>query len=292
MAVDTLVKLVVEPLTYSFMQRGLVASVLVGIVCAVIGTFVVLRGLSFIGDALAHAVLPGIAVSFLAGQNIFIGAFIAGTLTALGIGVVQRYARLREDSAIGIMFVGTFALGIALLSRIRSFSVDLSHILFGNVLAVSTEEVWMVAAFGLLVLAVIAFLYKELVLVSFDPVMAATMRLPVTWLNNILLVLLSLTIVLSLRTVGNVLVVAMLIAPAATAYQLTDHLPRMMGLAALFGAVSAILGLYASYWWDVASGASIVLVSVILFFAVLFLTRRTAALTAARATSESVGQSF
>lgn len=271
---DILVKLVWEPLTFEFMQRGMLASILVGVVCAIIGSYVVLRGLAFIGDALAHAVLPGVAVAFLLGQNIFIGAFIAGVLTALGIGVVQRHSRLREDTAVGIMFVGTFALGIALLSRVRSYSVDLAHILFGNVLAISTTDVWLIAGFGLLVVGMIALLYKEFLLLSFDPIMAATTRLPVTRLNNILLVLLSLTIVISLRAVGNVLVVAMLIAPAATAYQLTDYLPKMMGLAALFSVLAAILGLYASYWWDVASGASIVLASVLIFIVTLLVTRR------------------
>jgi manganese/iron transport system permease protein len=271
--VDTLVRLLVEPLSFEFMQRGMVAAVMVGVVCAVIGAFVVLRGLAFMGDALAHAVLPGVAVAFLLGQSIFIGAFVAGIATALGIGLVQRESRLREDTAVGIMFVGAFALGIALLSRIKSYSVDLAHILFGNVLAVSPQDLWLIAGFGGIVLGVLLFLYKEFLVLSFDPIMAATTRLPVTWLNNLLLILLSLTIVISLRAVGNVLVVAMLIAPAAAAYQLTTHFPRMMALGAVFGAASAVLGLYASYWLDVASGASIVLTSVIIFFLTLLATR-------------------
>ncbi len=270
---DTLVSLFVEPMTYAFMQRGLLASVMVGAVCAVIGTFVVLRGLAFIGDALAHAVLPGVAVAFLMGHNILIGAFLAGIATALGIGFIQRKSRLREDAAVGIMFVGAFALGILLLSRVRSYSVDLAHILFGNVLAVSPADLWLIGGFGLLILGLIVFLYKEFLLLSFDPIMAATARLPVTTLNNLLLIMLSLTIVISLSAVGNVLVVAMLIAPAATAYQWTDYLPRMMALGVVFGVLSAILGLYVSYWFDVASGAAIVLTSVVFFFVTLLLTR-------------------
>jgi manganese/iron transport system permease protein len=218
-------------------------------------------------------VLPGVAVAFIAGQSIFVGAFVAGVLSALGIGLVQRTSRLREDASVGIIFVGAFALGIAILSRIKSYSVDLTHILFGNVLAVSWDDLGLIALFGLFVLGVIAFLYKEFLLLSFDPIMAATTRLPVTWLNNTLLILLSLTIVMSLRTVGNVLVVALLIAPAAAAYQLTHYLPRMMALGVVFGVLSAVLGLYASYWFDVASGAAIVLTSVVIFFITLAATR-------------------
>lgn len=274
MVVDTLVNFLVEPLQFAFMQRGLLAALMVGVVSSIIGVFVVLRGLGFIGDALAHAVLPGVAVAFLVGANVFIGAFVAGVVTALGIGFVQREARLREDTAVGIVFVGAFALGVLLISTARSYTVDLAHILFGNILAVSTVDLWLIGGFGLFILAVIGYLYKELVLISFDPIMAATVRLPVARLNNLLLVLLSLTIVISLRAVGNVLSIAMVITPAATAFLLTNHLPRMMALSALFGALSAVIGLYASYWLDASSGAAIVLTSVIFFFIALFATRR------------------
>lgn len=270
---DALIDFCMEPLSYAFMQRGLLAAILIGIVAAVIGAFVVLRGMSFIGDAMAHAVLPGVAIAFLVGQNVLLGAFLAGTATAVGIGFVKRSSHLREDSAIGIMFVGAFALGIALLSRTRSYTVDLNHILFGNVLAVSPQDLWIIAAFGAAVLIVLALLYKELLVMSFDPIMAATARLPVTLLNDILLILLSVTIVISMRAVGNILVVAMLIAPAATAYLLTDHLPRMMALGAAFGVAAAVIGLYISYWFDVASGAAIVLAAVAIFFVTLLATR-------------------
>lgn len=273
MDVDTLVSWFVEPLQFAFMQRGLLAALMVGIVSSIIGTFVVLRGLGFIGDALAHAVLPGVAIAFLTGTSVFVGAFVAGIITALSIGFVQRQGRLREDTAVGIVFVGAFALGVLLISSTRSYSVDLAHILFGNILAVSPADLWLIGGFGLAILAVIGYLYKEFVLISFDPVMAATVRLPVARLNNLLLVLLSLTIVISLRAVGNVLSIAMVITPAATAYLLTNHLPRMMALAALFGALAAVIGLYLSYWMDVASGAAIVLTSVIFFFIALSLTR-------------------
>ncbi len=274
MAVDILVNPLVEPLTYPFMQRGLLAAIIVGVVCAVIGSYVVLRGLAFMGDALAHAVLPGIAVAFLVGRNILVGAFLAAIITALGIGLVQRQGRLREDSAVGIMFVGAFALGILLISSMRSYSVDLTHILFGDVLAVSLQDLAMMSALGVSILVIVLLLYKEFLLVSFDPIMAATTGLPVTWLNNGLLILLSLTIVTGLQVVGNILVVAMLIAPAATAYQLTDELWHMMLLSVVFGVVSAIVGLYLSFWLGVASGAAIVLTAVIMFFVVLLLTRK------------------
>ena len=224
--------------------------------------------------ALAHAVLPGIAVAFLVGRNILVGAFLAAIITALGIGLVQRQGRLREDSAVGIMFVGAFALGILLISSMRSYSVDLTHILFGDVLAVSLQDLAMMSALGVSILVIVLLLYKEFLLVSFDPIMAATTGLPVTWLNNGLLILLSLTIVTGLQVVGNILVVAMLIAPAATAYQLTDELWHMMLLSVVFGVVSAIVGLYLSFWLGVASGAAIVLTAVIMFFVVLLLTRK------------------
>ena len=274
MVVDILVNPLVEPLTYPFMQRGLLAAIIVGVVCAVIGSYVVLRGLAFMGDALAHAVLPGIAIAFLVGRNILVGAFLAAVITALGIGLVQRQGRLREDSAVGIMFVGAFALGILLISSMRSYSVDLTHILFGDVLAVSLQDLGMITALGVSILAIVLLLYKEFLLVSFDPIMAATTGLPVTWLNNGLLILLSLTIVTGLQVVGNILVVAMLIAPAATAYQLTDELWHMMLLSVLFGVVAAVVGLYLSFWFGVASGAAIVLTAVVIFFVVLVLTRK------------------
>ncbi|MFN8471400.1 MAG: metal ABC transporter permease [Anaerolineae bacterium] len=271
---DILVNPFIEPLTYPFMQRGLLAAIVVGVVCAVIGSYVVLRGLAFMGDALAHAVLPGIAIAFLVGRNILVGAFLAAIITALGIGLVQRQGRLREDSAVGIMFVGAFALGILLISSMRSYSVDLTHILFGDVLAVSIQDLGMITALGVSILVIVLLLYKEFLLVSFDPIMAATTGLPVTWLNNGLLILLSLTIVTGLQVVGNILVVAMLIAPAATAYQLTDELWHMMLLSVLFGVVAAVVGLYLSFWFGVASGAAIVLTAVVIFFVVLVLTRK------------------
>jgi manganese/iron transport system permease protein len=258
------------PLAYGFMQRGMLAGVVVGVLCAVIGCFVVLRSMAFIGDAMAHAVLPGVAVSYLLKGDLFVGALGAALAVALGIGALSRRGQVREDSAIGILFAAALALGVLLISSIRTYAVDLSHILFGNVLGVSGRDLVLTAAAAAVVLAAVLLLYKELVLVSFDPVLAATLRLPAERLRMTLLVLLALTIVVSLQTVGIGLVSALLITPAATAHLLTRRLPRMMAIAAAIGVASSVIGLYASYYLDVASGAAIVLTATA-FFLLAFL---------------------
>jgi manganese/iron transport system permease protein len=265
-----------EPLRFAFMLRGLLAAVLVGIVCSVVGCFVVLRGMAFFGDALAHAILPGVALGYLAGGGssanrgtLFWWALGAAILAALGIGAITQGGRIKEDSAIGIVFVGMFALGIALISAMRSFAVDLSHFLFGNVLGVSNGDLWRMAIAGGLVLLAVRLFYRELVAVAFDETHATTLRLPVTALNYLLLILISIVVVVSLQTVGIALVLAMLITPASTAILLTRRLPTMMGLAALLGALAGLIGLYLSYYVSVASGAAIVLVSVGIFMLAL-----------------------
>ncbi len=264
-----------EPLGYAFMVRGLIAAVMVGVVCATVGTYMVLRGMAFFGDALAHAILPGVAVGYLlsgGGQGpIFWWGLGTGVLTALGIGAVGKGAQVKEDTAIGIIFSGMFALGIALISTLRSYAVDLAHFLFGNVLGVSTGDLWLTAAFGALVLLTIAIFYKEFLVLSFDPILAATLRLPAGFLRYLLLVLIAVTIVVSLQTVGVALMVAMLVTPAATAYLLTRRMAPMMALAAGIGAVSGVVGLYLSYYVSVASGAAIVLVATAIFLLVFFL---------------------
>jgi manganese/iron transport system permease protein len=264
-AIDTdMLELFLEPLQYAFMLRGLAAAVMVGVVCAVVGTFVVLRGMAFFGDALAHAILPGVAVAYLLGGTggpLFWGAMGASVLTAVGIGAVTQDQRLREDTAIGVVFSGAFALGIALISSLQSYSVDLAHILFGNILAVTAGDLWRVGIFGLLVLAVVAAVYKEFVVVSFDPVHAATMRLPIEGLRYLLLVLVAVTVVVSLQTVGAGLLTAMLITPAATGYLLARRLSSMLIISVAVGVLSGIAGLYLSYFVAIASGAAIVLVA-------------------------------
>jgi len=270
---STLTNFFLQPLSYEFMQRGMMAAVLVGIVCAVVGTYVVLRGMAFFGDALAHTILPGIALGYLvnggAREPLFWWALGTAIAAALAIGAITRNVQIREDTAIGIIFAGMFALGIALISTVRSYAVDLSHFLFGDVLSVSTHSLWLILFFSVLVLAVIFAFYKEFLTLSFDPILAATLRLPVGMLNNLLLVLIAVTVAVSLQTVGVALMVAMLVTPAATAYLLTHRLSTMMLLAAIFASLSGIIGLYLSFYLSIASGAAIVLTATF-FFIVTF----------------------
>ncbi|MCI0475038.1 MAG: metal ABC transporter permease, partial [Anaerolineales bacterium] len=260
--------LILTPLTYEFMQRGLLASLMVGVICAIVGCYVVLRSMAFMGDALAHAILPGVAIAYLLKGDLLIGALVAAILVALGIGLLSRQGTIKEDTAIGILFAGALALGVALISTIKTYAVDLTHILFGNVLGVSVSDLWLTAILGVIVLATIVLLYKEFLVISFDPVLAATMRLPAELLRNVMLILLALTIVVSLQTVGVGLVAAMLVTPGATAYLLTRRLPTMMLIAALIGAFSSVAGLYASFYINVASGAVVVLIATAIFLLV------------------------
>ena len=253
------------PLAYGFMQRGLLAAVMVGVLCAVIGCYVVLRSMAFLGDALAHAILPGVAVAYLFHGNLTIGALIAAVLVALGIGYFSKQGAVKEDTAIGILFTAALALGVALISLIRTYAVDLSHILFGNVLGVSAGDLLLTAGLGIAILVTVLVFYRPFLIISFDPVMAATLRMKVGLLRNLLLVLLALTIVVSIQTVGVGLAAAMLVTPGATAYLLTRRLPVMMAIAAGIGAVSSAIGLYVSYYANVASGAAIVLTTTFFF---------------------------
>jgi ABC-type Mn2+/Zn2+ transport system permease subunit len=247
------------------MQRGMIASVIVGVLCAVIGCYVVLRGMAFLGDAMAHAILPGVALAYLFKGDLLIGALAAAILVALAIGFFSRQGTIKEDTAIGILFAAMLSLGVALISTIKTYALDLTHILFGNVLGVSINDLILTGALALIVLVTIIALFKEFLVISFDPVLAATLRLPAELLRNVLLILLALTIVISLQTVGVGLVAAMLVTPAATAYLLTRRLAMMMVIAASIGAFSSIAGLYASFYSNVASGAAVVLIATIIF---------------------------
>ena len=264
-----------DPLGRAFFLRALVAAILVGTVCAVVGTYVVLKGLAFIGDAVSHAAFPGVVASFLLGTPYFLGAAIAAVGTALSIGFVSRRTQLRLDTTVGVVFAGTFALGIFMYSTIHGFVMDLMGLLFGNVLLISFDDLLGLVALGLLVLAVIAVLWKELLYATFDPLGAAASGLPVELLEYVYLAVVALTIVVSLKAVGIILVVAMLVTPAATAQLLTVRFGRMMALAILVGIVSAVVGLYVSLWADAASGATIVLVETALFVAAMTLGPRT-----------------
>jgi manganese/iron transport system permease protein len=250
------------------MVRGLLASVMVGILCAVMGTYVVLRGMAFLGDAMAHAILPGVAIAFLLHGSLLVGAIIAAVIIALSIGLFSKGGVVKEDTAIGILFAAALSLGVALISSIQTYAVDLSHILFGNVLGVSQSDLWLTAGLGFFVLAVVALLYKQFLVISFDPILAATLRLPAELLRNVMLVLLALTVVVSLQTVGVGLAAAMLVTPAATAYLLTRRLWPMMLVSASIGAFSSLAGLYLSYYLNIVSGSAIVLMATVIFLVV------------------------
>lgn len=258
-----------EPLQYGFMQRAMLEVLIIGALCGLVGSFVVLRGLAFIGDALAHAVFPGVVLSYLAGQSILVGAFGFGTLTALGIGLLARSRRVSEDTAIGVIFAAFFALGVVILSRQGGFRRDLGSLLFGNILGVSMTDVIVTAVIAAAVALIVAALLKEFTLASFDPVMARTLGYPVFALDLLLLLLVAATIVVSLQTVGNILVLALVVTPPATARLLTDRLLRMMGLSMLTAVAAGVAGLYLSYHLGTAAGATIVLTATVLFLLAL-----------------------
>ncbi len=258
------------PLAYGFMQRGMLAAVLVGVLCAVVGCYVVLRSMAFMGDAMSHSILPGVAVAYVLKGNLLIGGLAAAVAVALGIGALSRRGLVKEDSAVGILFAAALSLGVLLISSMHTYALDLAHILFGDVLGVGVRDLLLTAGLFIVVLAAIFLLYKELLVVSFDPVLARTLRLPAERIRIILLVLLALTIVVSLQSVGIGLVSAMLVTPSSTASLLTRRLPGMMAVSALLGALSSLVGLYASYYLGVASGAAIVLAATIFFLLAFF----------------------
>lgn len=253
---------------YDFLQKALLTSSVVGIICGVIGCFIILRGMALMGEAISHAVLPGVAISYMLGINFFFGAVFTGVLTAIGIGFVSQNSRIKHDTSIGIMFTAAFASGIVLVTMLKS-STDLYHILFGNVLAVKPTDMWTTIVLGFFVLLAVFAFYKELLVTSFDPTMAAAYGLPNKMIHYFLMTLLTIVTVASLQTVGIVLVVAMLITPAATAYLLTDRLSVMIYLSSLVGVISAVIGLYFSFTFNMASGATIVLVATGLFMIAL-----------------------
>lgn len=261
-----------EPLQYDFIVRALIASVIVGVVCSILGVYIVLRGMAFLGDAMAHTILPGVVAAFLLGWPLAIGALILGLLTALGIGFLTERTSLKEDTAIGVIFAGFFALGVAMLSARGDYTIDLAHFLFGNLLGVSRADLVVTALLGAAVLLLIFLFYKEFLVISFDPLLAETLRLPTTFLRYLLLVLIALTIVVSLQVVGVSLMLAMLVTPAAAASFMTRRLPSMMVVSALIGVFSGVAGVYASYYLNIASGPAVVLVATLVFAVALALT--------------------
>lgn len=269
-----------QPLEIELIQRAMLASITVGIVSGVVGSLVVVRGMSFFGDALAHAILPGVAFMFqkqqsgdlptnaIGGKPLFWGGLGAGIFSALLIGFLTRNERLRNDTAIGVVFAGMFALGIAMISRIEGYAGDLSHILFGQILGVSQADLNLTVVFSVIVIAIVILFYKEFMIISFDPILAKTLRLPTELFRYLLLILISVSIVVSLQIVGVALMVALLVTPAATASLLTHRLHWMMVVAGCLGAISSVIGFYVSYHLDVATGAAIVLTATVIFLLV------------------------
>jgi ABC-type Mn2+/Zn2+ transport system permease subunit len=264
-----------DPMAYGFMQRGLVAAIVVGIVCAVMGTFVVLKGIAFIGDAVSHASFPGVVIAFIVGLPIYLGGAIAAVGTALAIGFVSRRSRLRLDTAIGVLFAGAFAFGVLLYSTIDGYTGDLLGYLLGNILGIGLGDLIQVAVLGAAVLAIVVVIRKELLYATFDPLGAAASGLPVAGLEYLLLGLLGVTIIVSIQAVGIILVVAMLVTPAATAQLLVVRFDRMTVVAAALATLAAVIGLYGSFYLNVASGPAIVLVETGFFLAALVLGPRT-----------------
>ncbi len=251
----------IEPLQYSFMQRSLTIAILVGLICSVVGSYLMVQRLALLGDAISHSVLPGLAISFLLGANIFVGAFISGVLSTMVIAWISKRSPIKEDAAMGIVFSAFFALGITLITIIQKDNkIDLNHFLFGNILGVTTTDLRDTAIIGAFVLLVVLLLYKELLFYTFDPLGAQAAGLPVHLLNFGLMVLIALTIVASLKAVGVVLVLALLITPGATAYLLVKRLHQMMILGAVIGVVASVSGMYLSYFLNLPSGPAIVLV--------------------------------
>ncbi len=264
-----MIDLITAPLQYPFMNRGFIAAALMGIICAPMGAYLVLRGMAFLGSAVAHSILPGVAVGYLTSggsrKAVFWWALGAAVITAMGIGNISQNSRVKEDTATGIVFAGMFALGIALISSVRDYAADLTHFLFGNILAVSNNDLVVMSVFGVILTVLNIIFYKEFMVLAFDPILAGTLRLPVRMLNNLMFLMLAAVIVVSLQCVGIALMAALLITPAATAYLLTQKLWQMMALGAVIAILSGLSGLYISYYAAISSGAAIVLTATIVF---------------------------
>ncbi|MFV0372892.1 anchored repeat-type ABC transporter permease subunit [Microbacterium sp.] len=258
----------------AFLPKALAVAVMSSLVCGIVGSYVVLRGMAFIGDAVAHAVFPGLAVAFVLQGSLVLGGAIAGVCTAILVAVFAQNRRLKEDSIIGVFFVAAFALGIVIISRAPGYAGSLQQFLFGSITGIPDEDVLVVAVTGLILMTVAFLLHKEFVLVTLDREMARAAGLPVFALDLALYVLVAVAIVISIQTIGNLLVLALLITPAAAARLLTDRLPVMVLLAPLIGAVSALVGLYLSWSLDLPVGGMIVLVATAVFLLAWFFAPR------------------
>jgi manganese transport system permease protein len=261
---DTFLQWLITPLTFEFMQKAIGMSVLVGAVCAVLSCYMTLKGWALMGDAVSHAVLPGVVIAYILGIPLAIGAFVFGLAAVASIGYIQSQTRVKEDTVIGIVFTGFFAFGVVMISKIRS-GVDLNHMLFGNPLGISNGDVIQTCIISAIVLTTILLLRQDFLLFCFDPTHAKTIGLNTTFLHYALLAALSLTAVAGLQTVGIILVVAMLITPGATAYLLTDRFDHMLMIAIASGVFSSVVGTYVSYYLDGATGGCIVVLQTLLF---------------------------
>nr|YP_010337449.1 manganese transport system membrane protein [Pulvinaster venetus]UNJ17034.1 manganese transport system membrane protein [Pulvinaster venetus] len=261
-----MLSLLIEPLQYTFMQRSLIVAILIGLLCSIVGTYLMVQRLALLGDAISHSVMPGLAIAFSLGIPIIIGALSAAILSTIIIAWIKNEYPLKEDTAIGIVFASFFALGITFISIIQKDNkIDLNHFLFGNILGVSTEDVISTSLIFIVVLTIIIALYKELLFFTFDNLGAQVIGLPVSELNASLMILVALTTVASMKAVGVVLVLALLIIPSATAYLLVKQLHEIMTLGGSIGIISSITGMYISYYYNIPSGPAIVLVATSIF---------------------------
>jgi ABC-type Mn2+/Zn2+ transport system permease subunit len=267
-----MVEWIMEPLQYGFFIRGLLTGLIVAAACGTLSGFVVWRGMAFIGDALAHAILPGIVIAVMLGFNILLGALVASLISVLGIGVMTSHRGFKEDTAIGVMFAGAFALGIILMNKVASLQ-DLAHILFGNILGVNVFDMLLILIVGLVVVVLVRLFFKELLVTSFDPTHAIAIGLSPTLIHFGLLILIAGTTVIATQTVGVVMVLALLVTPAATASLLVKDLSKIIFISIGLAILSVILGFYASYYFDLASGAAIVLVLTV-FFTIAFIQQK------------------
>lgn len=260
--------------TYQFLNRALITSIIVGIVCGTVGSLIVLRGLSLMGDAMSHAVLPGVALSFLFGIPMFLGALITGMIASIFIGYITSSSKTKPDAAIGISFTAFLASGIIIISLINT-TTDLYHILFGNLLAITNSAFLTTIVIGSIVLILIIIFYRPLMISTFDPTFSRMSGLNTTLLHYFVMLLLSLVTVASIQTVGIILVVALLITPASTAFLISKKLYSMMIIASLISVISSIVGLYYSYIYNIPSGATIVLCTFVIYIITLFFTKFT-----------------
>lgn len=281
--------LVLDPLSYRFMQRAVVVAVAVGIICAVMGSYLLVQRMALLGDAISHSLLPGLAIAFKLNINIFVGAFIAGVFSTILINWIRSRTSIKEDAAMGIVFSAFFALGIILISLIqKQAKVDLNHFLFGNILGVTQSEVITTVGIAIGVLLIVMLMFKELLFYSFDPIGAQAAGLPVNLISSGLMMLIALTLVASMKAVGVILILALMITPGATAYLLVSRLHWVMAVGAGVGVISSLTGMYLSFYFDLPSGPTIVMVAFGLFCLAFLFSPKQGILTQPR--SQSPGQ--